>query len=218
MPRNSSCYLPKSTTTVLLTGRAASRDLILNGKLQRAPLDYPLKSNESANSRRQFSRKGRSITNLNDRQETFTGQPNNLTAFKYSYAIDITNTTNWSGRQKNYNCRCSARARLFYQFLVKTKKRHQGTKIWVLRKWPACICSRRYNTRSSTRSAIRDFLKKRARYLRLVAQNNTADGVNFTLITVVPSIDPELLLNLIDVEKIDANSVDDCTDESVMEF
>jgi hypothetical protein len=26
--------------------------------------------------------------------------------------------------------------------------------------------------------AIRDFLKKRARYLRLVAQNNKADGVN----------------------------------------
>jgi hypothetical protein len=28
--------------------------------------------------------------------------------------------------------------------------------------------------------AIRDFLKKRARYLRLVAQNNKADGVNVT--------------------------------------
>jgi hypothetical protein len=33
--------------------------------------------------------------------------------------------------------------------------------------------------------AIRDFLKKRARYLRLVAQNNKADGVNVTPITVV---------------------------------
>jgi hypothetical protein len=66
--------------------------------------------------------------------------------------------------------------------------------------------------------AIRDFLKKRARYLQLVAQNNKADGVNVTPITVLASIDPELLENLIDVEKIDANSVDDCTDESVMEF
>jgi hypothetical protein len=48
--------------------------------------------------------------------------------------------------------------------------------------------------------AIRDFLKKRARYLRLVAQNNKADGVNVTPITVVASIDPELLENLIDME------------------
>jgi hypothetical protein len=65
---------------------------------------------------------------------------------------------------------------------------------------------------------IRDFLKKRARYLRLVAQNSKADGVNATPITVVASIDPELLENLIDMEKIDADSVDDYTDESVMEF
>jgi hypothetical protein len=61
--------------------------------------------------------------------------------------------------------------------------------------------------------AIRDFLKKRARYLRLVTQNNKADGVNVTPITVVASIDPKLLENLIDMEKIDADSVDDCTDE-----
>jgi hypothetical protein len=33
--------------------------------------------------------------------------------------------------------------------------------------------------------AIRDFLKKRARYLRLVAQNNKVDGINVTPITVV---------------------------------
>jgi hypothetical protein len=38
--------------------------------------------------------------------------------------------------------------------------------------------------------AIRDFLNKRARYLRLVAQNNKADGVNVAPITVVSSIDP----------------------------
>jgi hypothetical protein len=82
----------------------------------------------------------------------------------------------------------------------------------VLREWPARTCSRRYNTWSC------DFLKKRARYLRLVAQNNKADRVNVTPITVVASIDPELLENLIDMEKIDANSVDDCTDESVMKF
>jgi hypothetical protein len=41
--------------------------------------------------------------------------------------------------------------------------------------------------------AIRDFLKKRARYLRLVAQNNKVNSVNVTPITVVASIDPELL-------------------------
>jgi hypothetical protein len=66
--------------------------------------------------------------------------------------------------------------------------------------------------------AIRDFLKKRARYLRLVAQNNKADGVNITSIIAVASIDRNLLESLIDIKKIDANSVDDCTDESVMEF
>jgi hypothetical protein len=63
--------------------------------------------------------------------------------------------------------------------------------------------------------AIRDYLKKRARFLRLVAQNNMADGVNVTPITVVTSIDPKLLESLIDMEKIDADSVDDCTDERV---
>jgi hypothetical protein len=46
--------------------------------------------------------------------------------------------------------------------------------------------------------AIRDFLMKRARYLLLVAQNNKADGVTVTPITVVASNDPELLENLID--------------------
>jgi hypothetical protein len=51
-----------------------------------------------------------------------------------------------------------------------------------------------------------------------VAQNNKADGVNVTPITVVASIDPELLENLIDMEKIDADTVDDCTDESVIKF
>jgi hypothetical protein len=66
--------------------------------------------------------------------------------------------------------------------------------------------------------AIRGILKKRTRYLRLVAQNNKADGVNVTPITVVASIDPELLENLNDMEKIDANSMNDCTNESVMEF
>jgi hypothetical protein len=66
--------------------------------------------------------------------------------------------------------------------------------------------------------AIRDFLKKRARYLRLTAHNNKADRINVTPITVVASIDPELLENLIDMEEIDAESVDDCTDESVMEI
>jgi hypothetical protein len=34
----------------------------------------------------------------------------------------------------------------------------------------------------------------------------------------VASIDPELLENLIDMYEIDAESVDECTDESVMEY
>jgi hypothetical protein len=48
--------------------------------------------------------------------------------------------------------------------------------------------------------AIRNSLTKRARYLRFVAQNNKANGANVTPITVVASIDPELLENLIDIE------------------
>jgi hypothetical protein len=51
-----------------------------------------------------------------------------------------------------------------------------------------------------------------------VAQNNKTDGVNVTPITVVASIDPEILENLIDMEEIDAKSVDYCTDENVMDF
>jgi hypothetical protein len=66
--------------------------------------------------------------------------------------------------------------------------------------------------------AIRDYLNKRAHYLRLAAQNIKADGVNVTPITVVASIDPELLENLIDIKEIDAESVEDCTDERVMKF
>jgi hypothetical protein len=66
--------------------------------------------------------------------------------------------------------------------------------------------------------AISDFLKKRTRCLRLVSKNTKADGVNVTQITVVASIYLELLENLINMENIDADSVDDCTDESVMEF
>jgi hypothetical protein len=51
-----------------------------------------------------------------------------------------------------------------------------------------------------------------------VAQNDKMDGVNVTPIRVVASIDPDFLEKLIDMEEIDANSVDDCTDESVLEF
>jgi hypothetical protein len=66
--------------------------------------------------------------------------------------------------------------------------------------------------------AICDILKNRARYLRLVTQNNKAHGVSVTPITVVTSIELELLENLIDMEDIHADSVDDCTDERVMEY
>jgi hypothetical protein len=66
--------------------------------------------------------------------------------------------------------------------------------------------------------AICEFLKKRERYLRLVAKNNKANGVNVRPITVVASIDPELPNNVIDMEEIDAESVEACTDGSVMDF
>jgi hypothetical protein len=66
--------------------------------------------------------------------------------------------------------------------------------------------------------AIRDYLKKRARFLRLVAQNTKANSVNFTPIAVVASFESMLLKNLIDMQVIDAESIEDCTDESVMEF
>jgi hypothetical protein len=90
----------------------------------------------------------------------------------------------------------------------------------VLREWPAHMCQEAQHPELDTLGlvAFRDFLKKRARYLRLVAQNNKADGVNVTPITVVLSIDPELLENLIDMEEINAESIDDCTDESVVEY
>jgi hypothetical protein len=51
-----------------------------------------------------------------------------------------------------------------------------------------------------------------------VALNYQAYGVNVTPITAVALIDPELLENLIDMENIDADSVDDYTDESVMDY
>jgi hypothetical protein len=66
--------------------------------------------------------------------------------------------------------------------------------------------------------ATGDFLKKRARHLPLVAQNNKADGINVTPITVMNSIDLQLLENLINMEEIAAESVENCTDESVIEF
>jgi hypothetical protein len=56
--------------------------------------------------------------------------------------------------------------------------------------------------------AVRELLKKRARYLRLVAQNNKVDGVTVTPITVTAPIYPERLENLSDMETINADSVD----------
>jgi hypothetical protein len=42
--------------------------------------------------------------------------------------------------------------------------------------------------------------------------------VNVTPITVMASIDPDLLKKLVNMDEIDAESVDDCNDESVIEF
>jgi hypothetical protein len=62
--------------------------------------------------------------------------------------------------------------------------------------------------------AIRDFMRKWA----FVGQNIKEDGVIVTPITMVASIDPELLESYIDVDVIDADSVYDCAEKSVMEF
>jgi hypothetical protein len=51
-----------------------------------------------------------------------------------------------------------------------------------------------------------------------VSHNSKADGFNVSPNTAVASINPELLENLIDMIKIDADSVEGCTDESVIEF
>jgi hypothetical protein len=51
-----------------------------------------------------------------------------------------------------------------------------------------------------------------------VTQINKTGGISDTKITVVASIDLELLENHIDMKKIDADSVGDCTDESVREY
>jgi hypothetical protein len=66
--------------------------------------------------------------------------------------------------------------------------------------------------------AIHDFLKKRARHLRPVALISKVDGFNVTQITVVSSIGPELLEHLIDMKNMAGNTVDDLTDESIMEY
>jgi hypothetical protein len=58
-------------------------------------------------------------------------------------------------------------------------------------------------------------LSEEARYLRLFAQNNNADGLNVTPITKVALIDPELPENLIDNY---ADFVNDWTDERVMKI
>jgi hypothetical protein len=51
-----------------------------------------------------------------------------------------------------------------------------------------------------------------------VAQSIRVDCINVTPITVVASIDLELLENLIDMDEIDAESVKDYTDDSILEF
>jgi hypothetical protein len=43
-------------------------------------------------------------------------------------------------------------------------------------------------------------------------------GLSRRDISITASIDPKLLENLIDMEEIDAESVEDCTDESEMEY
>jgi hypothetical protein len=57
--------------------------------------------------------------------------------------------------------------------------------------------------------AIRDYMKKRARYLRLVAQNNNVHRVSILLIVVVASRDLELLQNFVDMRKIHDYALDE---------
>jgi hypothetical protein len=66
--------------------------------------------------------------------------------------------------------------------------------------------------------AIRDFSEEANALSAARGAEQQADSVNVTPITVVASIDPELLENLIDMENNHENSVDDFIDESVMEF
>jgi hypothetical protein len=70
---------------VLLTGRAASRDLILNSicseprwTIHESPTNLPIPVVNIA--------ERKVNTNLNGRQATPTGQPNNTSAVKYPYA------------------------------------------------------------------------------------------------------------------------------------
>jgi hypothetical protein len=58
--------------------------------LQQAPLDHPLKSNESANSVVNIADR-KVNTNLKRQQATPTGQPNNTSAVKYPYATNMNN-------------------------------------------------------------------------------------------------------------------------------
>jgi hypothetical protein len=78
IPCSSSSNLPTSTTTVLHTSRAVSRDLSPNRQLQRAPLDRPLKSTESPNSSRQSSRK-EDQSNLKRQANNSHGSINQIT-------------------------------------------------------------------------------------------------------------------------------------------
>jgi hypothetical protein len=84
--------------------------------------------------------------------------------------------------------------------------------IRVLLEWQARQCSRRYNTR------IRRLSDEASALPAARGAENKSSGVRVTPIIVVALVDPKLLINLIDMKNIDADSVGDCTDESVMEF
>jgi hypothetical protein len=114
----------------------------------------------------------------------------------------------------------SARARLYHQVSVKD---NNGTEEQGF----GCYANvRRAHIPGGTTPGAR--LARPSDYSRLSEEASTlpaARGLEqqgerrkLTPITVVASIDPELLENLIDMEEIDADSVDDCTVESAMEY
>jgi hypothetical protein len=129
--------------------------------------------------------------------------------------VDITIRTHWSGRQIDYKLPCSTSVQgSTTKSQLRRNNGTDGQRIGCYTSgWSARVPGeQRAEIDTLGLVATRDFLKKRACYLRLVTENNKVGGLNVTSITVVVSIDPELLelwINprryLIDMKKIDAD-------------
>jgi hypothetical protein len=107
----------------------------------------------------------------------------------------MTTTTHWSGRQKT-----AARAHKaqpssprYDEAMTQTNKDSGATRMAGAHVFQAV---QHPELDTLGRVAICDVLKKRARFLRFVLDNNKAHGVKIMPTTMVPVIDPELLANL----------------------